>query len=378
MKTNLIILILTCAFLLNGCEKKQEDFSKQKSVVEVGFILLKKQPVILTQEMSGRVRAVLSSEVRPQVSGIIKEQYYKEGSYVHKGDILYKIDPVTYQATYNEAVALLKSAQADIASIELKHDRYKELLKANGISRQEFDDVKAEYYKALALVEQRKAQLENAQINLDRTDIKASIDGHIGISSVTRGALVTANQVEPLTIIRYTDRVYVDLSQSSSQLLRLRNLLSDENIKQGSAEVELMLVDNRKYNKTGILHLQEVSVDESTGSVKLRAEFPNENGVLLPGMYVKAIIEGAINQNAFLIPQQAVERDSKANPIVTIVKDDNATERKIIEVHGALDNKWIVTSGISEGDKIIIEGLNRMGKNKVYAVDVSDKYIKDK
>lgn len=371
------ILLVTSIIVLNGCEKKANTSSNQASTIEVGIIKLKKQPIALTQEMSGRVRALLTSEVRPQVSGVIKEQYFKEGSYVKKNEVLYKIDPSTYQAQYNEAKALLQSAEADLVSIEQKYKRYQELLKVDGISKQEVDDIKAEYLKALAQIEQRRAVLENAEINLDRTDVKAPIDGYIGISSVTRGALVTANQADSLSIIRNTDKVYVDLSQSSSQLLNLRDLLSEENIKKGSADVTLTLIDGKNYNKTGTLQLQEISVDEGTGSVTLRAEFDNKDGILLPGMYVRASAEGVIKEDSFLVPQQAVLRDTKANPIITVAYDNGSVETKIVDVQRAIGNKWVVTSGVKESDNIIIEGLNKINsRSKVSIVDLTDEYIK--
>lgn len=372
------ILILAPIIFILGCEKKDANAQNTPPAVEVGIVKLKKQPTVLTQEMSGRVKALLTSEVRPQVGGVIKEQRFKEGSYVKKGDVLYKIDPSIYEATFNEAKALLQSAKADVVSIEQKYKRYEELLKIDGISKQEFDDSKANYYKALALVEQRTAQLENAKINLDRTDVKAPIDGYIGISSVTIGALVTANQANVLATIRYTDKVYVDLSQSSSQLLNLRSLLSEENIKKGSANVTITLIDGNRYNKNGTLQLQEISVDEGTGAVTLRAEFDNKEGVLLPGMYVRASVEGVIKEDAYMVPQQAVARDTKANPIITVAHDNGSIETKIVDVQRAIGNKWVVTNGIKESDKIIIEGLNKINfRSTVSIVDLTDKYIKE-
>lgn len=361
--------------LFSGCQSDTSS-QTQPSSVEVGIVTLKKQPVSLTQEMSGRIRAMYTSEVRPQVSGIIKEQYFKEGSFVKQNEVLYKIDPASYQATYDQSVALLKSAEADKVSTELKYNRYKELLKVDGISQQDVDDARASYLTSIALIEQRKAQLESAKIDLERTDIKAPISGYIGISNVTKGALVTASQTNALATIRYTDRVYVDLSQSSAQLLSLRKLLSEDNIKKGSADVTITLVSGEIYDQKGKLELQEVSVDESTGSVTLRAEFDNQNGTLLPGMFVRASIEGVINDSAFLVPQQAVLRDTKANPIITVVNDNGSVQTKIIDIQRAIGNKWVAVSGVSEDDKIIIEGLNRISsRSTVSTVDLTSKYI---
>ena len=377
MKKRLIfILFIVFAFFLSGCDNKQTNSSNKLGIIEVGIITLKEQPIALSQEMSGRVRAMLTSEVRPQVSGVIKEQYFKEGSHVKKDDILYKIDPLIYQAQYDEAKALLQSAQAELVSTELKYKRYQELILVDGVSKQEVDDAKAEYLKVLSLIEQRKAALENARINLDRTDIKALIDGYIGISSVTKGALVTANQANSLATIRYTDKVYVDLSQSSSQLLNLRDLLSEENIKKGSAEVTITLIDGKQYDKNGTLQLQEISVDEGTGAVTLRAEFDNKDGILLPGMYVRASVEGVIKDDSFLVPQQAVSRDTKANPIITVVNDNGSIQTKIVVIQRAIGNKWVVTNGIKQSDRIVIEGLNKINsRSKVSAIDLTNKYL---
>lgn len=371
------LLILTLfSLLFLGCENKTSEFKPQQ--IEVGTITLKEQAVALQQELSGRVKAKLISEVRPQISGIIKDRLFIEGSFVKQGDILYKIDDSTYKATFNQAKAALESAKASLQTAKLKSQRYEELLKVDGISKQETDDAKANYLQAKALVEEKVAALESAKIDLERTEIKAPISGYIGISSVTKGALVSANQSEALTTIRDNSTVYVDLNQSQNELLALKKLLSKESIKKGSAEVTLTLSDDSIYNYKGILQLQEINVDENTGTVTLRAEFPNNEGLLLAGMFVRATIQSAIDTKAFLLPQQALSRDSKANPIITIVNEDNSIKTKAITVNRSFDNMWLVTSGITPNDKIIIEGLNKINpKSIVKAVDVTTKYIKE-
>ena len=377
-QSKFFILLATTLIVLSGCEDKAPANTQAKTI-EVGVITLQEQAIALQQELSGRVKAKLVSQVRPQIGGIIKEQLFKEGSFVKQGDVLYLIDSATYQATLNQAKASLQSAKVDVLNAKTKSQRYEELLKFDGTSKQEADDAKAVYLQAEALVQEKEANLESAKIDLERTKIKAPISGYISISNVTQGALVSANQSDALATIRDTSSVYVDLSQSNTQLLALRKLLSQENIQKGSADVTLILSDESTYEHKGQLQLQEIAVDESTGSVTLRAQFSNTEGILLPGMFVRATIQGAIDTKAFLLPQQAVSRDSKANPIITLVKDDNTTIKQMITTQRAIGNKWLVTSGINNNDKIIIEGLNKINeKSHVNPIDVSSKYLENK
>ncbi len=377
-QSKFFILLATTLIVLSGCEDKAPA-NTQAQTIEVGVITLQEQAIALQQELSGRVKAKLVSQVRPQIGGIIKEQLFKEGSFVKQGEVLYLIDSATYQATLNQAKASLQSAKVDVLNAKTKSQRYEELLKFDGTSKQEADDAKAVYLQAEALVQEKEANLKSAKIDLERTKIKAPISGYISISNVTQGALVSANQSDALATIRDTSSVYVDLSQSNTQLLALRKLLSQENIQKGSTDVTLILSDESTYEHKGQLQLQEIAVDESTGSVTLRAQFSNTEGILLPGMFVRATIQGAIDTKAFLLPQQAVSRDSKANPIITLVKDDNTTIKQMITTQRAIGNKWLVTSGINNNDKIIIEGLNKINeKSHVNPIDVSSKYLENK
>ena len=377
-QSKFFILLATTLIVLSGCEDKAPANTQAKTI-EVGVITLQEQAIALQQELSGRVKAKLVSQVRPQIGGIIKEQLFKEGSFVKQGDVLYLIDSATYQATLNQAKASLQSAKVDVLNAKTKSQRYEELLKFDGTSKQEADDAKAVYLQAEALVQEKEANLKSAKIDLERTKIKAPISGYISISNVTQGALVSANQSDALATIRDTSSVYVDLSQSNTQLLALRKLLGQENIQKGSTDVTLILSDESTYEHKGQLQLQEIAVDESTGSVTLRAQFSNTEGILLPGMFVRATIQGAIDTKAFLLPQQAVSRDSKANPIITLVKDDNTTIKQMITTQRAIGNKWLVTSGINNNDKIIIEGLNKINeKSHVNPIDVSSKYLENK
>ena len=377
-QSKIFILITATLIVLSGCENKVSS-NPQIQIIEVGVITLQEQPIPLQQELSGRVKAKLVSQVRPQISGIITKQLFTEGSFVKEGEILYQIDSASYQASFFQSKASLESAKVDAKNAKTKSQRYEELLKFDGTSKQEAEDAKAIYLQAEALVEEKKASLESAKIDLERTNIKAPISGYISISSVTKGALISANQTEALATIRDTSSVYVDVSQSNTQLLALRKLLSQKNIQKGNTEVSLTLSDGSIYEHKGELQLQEIAVDENTGSVTLRALFPNEKGILLPGMFVKATVQGAIDTKAFLLPQQAVSRDAKANPIITLLKEDNSIIKQMITIERAIGNKWLVSAGINNNDKIIIEGLNKINeKSKVNPIDVSSKYIENK
>lgn len=340
---------------------------------EVGVITLKSETFPLEQELTGRVKPSMQSDVRPQVDGIIQERLFTEGAYVNKGDILYKIDSATYQASYNQAAAALKSAQANIQAAKLKAERYADLIKHNGVSRQDYDDAQASYQQALASVEERKAATQTAKINLERTEIKAPISGYIGISSVTPGALVNANQATPLTTIRELNPVFVDMTQSSAQIVKLRLLPQNDSISRSKTiGVKLKFEGGSIYEHKGELQLQEVAIDESTGTVTLRAQFPNPDGLLMPGMYVRTIVNGAHVTDGILIKQQAVSFDPKGNATVYVVNADNKVETRIIQTGPARGDKWPVVEGLKAGERVIVEGTNKVRSGAdVKAVEVS-------
>jgi len=371
-KSKFNIFIVTILILFSACENKENTKFTPKPV-EVGFITLTKVQFALKQELSGRVKPKFISEVRPQITGIIQEQLFKEGSFVKKGDVLYKIDKSTYQMEFDQVQASLDSAKANLVNIEAKLKRTQELIKFDGASQQELDDTKANYLQAKALVQEKLANLGNAKINLQRCEIKAPISGHIGISKFTSGALVLANQSDYLTTIKDSSKVFVDLNQSYSDILKLKKLLPSNDFT--NTFVTLVLDDNTIYPKKGLMQSKELSVDENTGNVTLRAEFENKDNILLAGMFVKAIIETSSKVNSFLVPQQAVLRDQKANPIVKVINEDNEIQTKTIEIQRAEGNKWLVTSGINENDRIIIEGLSKINdKSKVIPKDVTNNY----
>lgn len=358
-------------FFLSSCEQKNDGNQKAQNPIEVGYINPKKEPINLEIELIGKVKAKELALVRPQVSGIIEKQLFKEGSFVKQGDILYKIDNATYKATSNQSLALLNSAKASLISAEAKSKRAEELLKFDGISKQEADEIKASYLQAKALVEQRAAELENAKIDLNRCEIKAPISGYIGISNVTVGALVNANQSEELVNIRDTQTVFVDLSQSYNEILNLKSIgdLEDD------IEVSLKFDNGFEYPLKGKLEARELSVDESSQTVTLRAVFSNPNNLLLSGMMTKAILKSKKSIDGFLIPQQAVLRDQKANPIVTLVTPENKTITKIVKIQRSVGNKWLILDGLEESDKIVVEGLNKINSRSVVSLkDLNSQY----
>jgi membrane fusion protein (multidrug efflux system) len=327
----------------------------------VGVVVAKSEPVTLTTELSGRTSAVLVSEVRPQVSGIVKARLFEEGGYVRAGQPLYQIDPATYQAAYNSAAAGLAQAQATYTAAKLKADRYKTLVESGAVSKQDNDDAQAAGQQAAANVAAQKAAVDAARINLGYTKVLSPISGRIGKSSVTPGALVTASQATALATVQDTSRIYVDLTQSSAELLKLqKDMASGKTGRATSAQVTLKLEDGSTYPIPGRLEFADVTVDPTTGSIGLRATFANPNGVLLPGMYVRAVLSAGTAQNAMLIPQGGVSRDPKGNATVMVVGAKGLAEPRQIVAAQTIGDKWLVTDGLKPGDQVIVEGLQKV------------------
>ncbi|WP_000873798.1 efflux RND transporter periplasmic adaptor subunit [Escherichia coli] len=353
--------------LLSGCDNTQSNNSSP-SETEVGVVTLKSQPVSVVSELTGRTSAALSAEVRPQVGGIIQKRLFKEGDLVKAGQPLYQIDAASYQAAWNEARAALQQAQALVADCQ-KAQRYARLVKENGVSQQDADDAQSTCAQDKASVEAKKAALETARINLDWTTVTAPISGRIGISSVTPGALVTASQDTALTTIRGLDTMYVDLTRSSVDLLRLRKQSLATN--SDTMSVSLILEDGTTYSEKGRLELTEVAVDESTGSVTLRAIFPNPQQQLLPGMFVRARVDEGVMEDAILAPQQGVTRDAKGNATALVVNKDNKVEQRALETGETYGDKWLVLNGLHNGDRLIVEGSAKVTSGQtVKAVEV--------
>ncbi|MGC3987727.1 MAG: efflux RND transporter periplasmic adaptor subunit [Pseudorhodoferax sp.] len=350
---------LAAALLLSACAR-QEASPPPPATPEVGVVTLHTQAVPLQQELAGRTTAALSADVRPQVGGIVKARKFTEGALVKAGQVLYEIDPASYQASANQAKASWISAKAAVDAARLKNERYKELLAIEGVSRQDADDARVAYEQALASVEQTRAAYESAQINLGYTQVRAPISGRIGTSSVTPGALVTASQETALATIRALDPIYVDVTQTSVALLKLRRALAQDGLQAGSASVKLALEDGSTYARTGRLQFSEVAVDQSTGSVTLRAVFPNPDGELLPGMYVRALLDQAVDPKAILAPQQGITRDPKGDATALVVDGENKVQQRTVTVQRSVGDQWLVSGGLAEGDRLIVEGTSKV------------------
>jgi membrane fusion protein (multidrug efflux system) len=329
---------------------------------EVGVVVVQPQSVPLTAELNGRTSAFLVSEVRPQVSGVIRARLFTEGGLVRAGQPLYQIDPATYRATLQSAEAGLARARATLTSAKLKADRYRELVAINAVSKQDNDDAQAAYQQAVANVAAQNAAVSQARINLGYTRVLAPISGRIGKSSVTAGALVTANQDQALATIQQVDRIYVDVTQSAAELLKLkREMAAGQLDKSGSAEVRLVLEDGTIYPHSGRLAFTDVTVDPGTGSVGLRAVFPNPEGVLLPGLYVRARLTKGVAQDALLVPQAGVSRDPTGKATALVVGAGNKVEPRSLTLAQTVGDKWLVTAGLKPGDRVIVEGLQKTG-----------------
>ena len=358
-----ILLILIAGMILTSCEKKDTTVGKSPSAPpEVGVIVVQPQRVTLNTELAGRTSAHLIAEVRPQVGGIIQKRLFTEGSDVKAGEILYQIDPATYQAAYNSAKASLARAEANVIPARLKAERYRELVKNNFVSQQDYDDANGAFKLAEADIEASKAALETARINLDYTRITAPISGRIGRSTVTDGALVTANQQAALATIQQLGSMYVDVTQSSAELLNLKQNLASGLLKNSTADharVKLILEDGSAYPLSGTLKFSDVTVDQSTGSITLRAIFPNPKHILLPGMFVRAILEEGVNEHAILVPQRGVTRSPDGNAMVMVVGGEEKVETRAIKVVRTVGDNWLVSEGLKAGDRVILEGLQK-------------------
>ncbi len=348
--------------VMAGCGKQGAVPTAPGTPLEVGVVVVQPQRVALTTELSGRTSASLIAEVRPQVGGIIQKRLFVEGTDVKAGDALYQIDPASYQAAYHSAKASLARTEANIIPARLKAERYKELIKINAVSQQDYDDASAASKQAEADVELGKAALETARINLAYTKVTAPISGRIGRSTVTDGALVTASQQAALATIQQLGSMYVDVTQSSAELLRLKQNLASglmKNNAAGQSRVRLQLEDGSAYPLSGTLKFSEVTVDQSTGSITLRAIFPNPKQTLLPGMFVRAIVEEGVNDNAILIPQRGVTRNPKGDAVVLVIGAGEKVEVRPITVVRTVGENWLVSDGLKAGDRVILEGLQK-------------------
>lgn len=355
--------MLAAGLMIAGCGKETTaSMPLAGGSPEVGVVWVKPERVAITTELAGRTSAFLIAEVRPQVGGIIQKRLFKEGSDVKAGQVLYQIDPATYQAAFDSARAALDRAGANLIPARLKAERYKELVGIKAVSAQDYDDAFALLKQAEADIAVSKAAVETARINLAYTQVSAPISGRIGKSSVTIGALVTASQGASLATIQQLDPVYVDVTQSSAEMLRLKqDLASGEILRDSAAEarVRLVLENGSPYPLEGILKFSDVTVDPSTGSVILRTVFPNPKQLLLPGMFVRTVLEEGVVAQAILVPQQGVTRDPSGNATAMVVGADDKVESRALRIARAIGDKWLVSEGLNPGDRLIVEGLQK-------------------
>jgi membrane fusion protein (multidrug efflux system) len=356
------LTVLTLALLLAACGAK--DTKKAPRTPEVGYVVLKTQDVPLEVLLGGRTNAYEISDVRPQVNGLIKDRKFVEGSIVKQGQTLYEIDPSLYQAAVAQAQANLQNAEATRDAALAKAARYKPLADMEAVAKQDYTDAEAAAKQAVAQVAQNKAALDTAKINLKFTTVPAPITGRIGRSLVTTGALVTSGQTTAMANIQRLDPIYVDITQSSADVVALRRALSAGGVFPSEANVQLTLEDGSTYPLQGRIEFSETLVDQTTGSVTIRARFPNPQGLLLPGMFVRAKLSQATARNAILVPQQAVSRDPRGNATVYLVGPDDKAVLKAVTADRTVGTNWLVASGLNAGDKVITEGLDRVKPNQ--------------
>ncbi|MFA4989870.1 MAG: efflux RND transporter periplasmic adaptor subunit [Candidatus Omnitrophota bacterium] len=344
-----VVLSLAISFILLtaiGCAQESKPLPQ---VPEVSVISVRPERVVITTELPGRTAAFMVAEIRPQVNGLIQKRLFSEGSEVQSGQVLYQIDPAQFQAAYDKA-------KANLPALRLRAERYKEALVEKAVSQQEFDD-------ADAALKQAEAELETAQINLDYTKVTSPISGRIGTSNVTDGDIVTAYQPTALATVQQLDPIYVDIPQSTTELLRLRRSLEDGRLNPDNTnqnKVKLILDDGSAYPWAGELQFQDITVDPTTSSVILRVIFSNPKGVLLPGMFVRAVILEGINAQAILVPQEGVSRNAKGEAVALIVDSENKVQQCILTLERSIGNKWLVSSGLNPGDRVIVEGIQKV------------------
>ena len=352
------VLCMLLSLMLLACEEGGKGAPGSSGPREVVIIKLEPRREVYTTALAGRIASFQVAEVRPQVGGILQQRLFTEGADVKAGQALYQIDPATYEAALDSAQAALMKAEANVTPARLKAERFRELLAIKAVSKQEYDDAQAAFKQAEADVAVNRAAVKTARINLEYTKVRSPISGRIGKSAFTPGALVTANQAQALTSVRQLDPVYVDITQSSQDLLRLRAQFTNGELRSAAEEapVRLKLENGAMYPHEGRLQFTDVSVDESTGMVSLRALFPNPEHILLPGMYVRAVIAEGVDENALLVPQRAVRRYPKGEASVLLVDGGGKVDVRLVDVGRTVGDSWQVLSGLKPGDRVIVEG----------------------
>jgi membrane fusion protein, multidrug efflux system len=356
------ILGLVCVSILTACSSAKPTV--QSAPPEVGVVTLHPQPVTITTDLPGRMAAYRIAEVRPQVSGVIVKRLFTEGSEVKAGQQLYQIDPAPFQANLESAQASLARARATLKSAALLAQRYKPLAEAHAVSQQNYDNAIAAESQAEADIASAKAAVDTARINLAYTRMFSPISGRTGRSSVTEGALVDANQRTALVVVQQLDPIYVDVTQPSTMLLRLQREFASGQLKkvgESQARAQLMLEDNTRYEQSGTLQFAEVAVDSGTGSVTLRAVFPNPRHILLPGMFVHEQIEEGVDEHGLLVPQRAITHNARGEATTVVVGANNTVSTRVIKTERAIGDQWLVSDGVAAGDRVIVVGLQRLG-----------------
>jgi membrane fusion protein, multidrug efflux system len=362
LKWKIVLAVLVSGLTMTAC-KRQAQAPTAPPVPEVATVTVVRQQVSLKSELPGRTSPYRIAEIRPQVNGLIQKRLFTEGSDVQAGQELYQIDPAPFQAALDNAKAAMGRSEASLVALRLRADRYKEALADKAVSQQDYDDAAAALKQAEADIQYYKAMVETARINLNYAHVVSPISGRIGTSSVTDGAIVTAYQPTALATIQQLDPIYVDVPQATTELLRLERRLEEGRLSRDSTnanKVRLILGDGTKYPLEGTLQFRDVSVDSTTASVILRMVFPNPNGVLLPGMFVRTVVSEGINDQAILIPQQAVARDPKGNPVALIVDASGKVEQRMLSIDRAIGDQWLIASGLAPGDKVVAEGLQKV------------------
>jgi len=355
-----VVMILSGLLLLSGCERGRGQHAAPAPVPEVATVTVETHQVELTTELPGRISAYLVAEIRPQVNGLIQKRLFKEGSDVEAGELLYQVDPAPLQVALDSAMASLGKAQANLSLIQLRFERYKELLADEAVSRQAYDDAATALEQARAEIEYWRAQVESARINLGYTRVTAPISGRIGKSNVTDGALVTAYQPMSLATIQQLDPIYVDVAQSSAELLRLKRSLEAGQLSpdgENGREVRLLMEDGAPYSLKGMLQFRDITVDPATGTFTLRIVVSNPRHLFLPGMYVRAVVHEGRSERAILVPQQGVTRNPKGKPVALVVDEAGTVQQRILKLDRAIGDQWLVSSGLSSGERLIVEGM---------------------
>jgi membrane fusion protein (multidrug efflux system) len=350
------------ALVLAACGDQSSPAPAAPAAVAVSAYTVESKSVPLAKELNGRVVAAVTAEIRPQIGGIVRKRLFTEGSAVKAGQVLYEIDPTSAETAVIDAQATLASAKVALASARAKAARYRKLVQIEAVSLESAEEAEAAYKQAVSAVVSAEASLKSATISLGYASVTSPINGLIGRSSVSQGALVTANQTTALATVQQLDPIYVDATQSAADILRVRRGFAEGKVKveDGRAVVRLMLDENTPYEYTGQLQLADAIVDETTGTVTVRAQFPNPKGELLPGMYGQIRIEGAVMQDALVVPQVAITRDTKGNALAYVINADNTVEQRTLTTHQAIGDQWIVEDGLRAGDRVVVEGLQKI------------------